>query len=183
MTSSTACCTETDKSAFYATVFWLERTAATAPARWPCARVLLAGEFRETAEPGAAAVLAACAAECMHLTLGVVADSPTPLCWWIGLSGVMTHDQVLRDAAARAEARARAIVRSAPEGINVSYMAAPSWRDLLRHASAGGYDVIALDELPSRWVDRRLARRAGWTLARPPAAGPPRLQAAPAAVS
>jgi hypothetical protein len=134
------------------------------PATGPCARVLVAGEFRDTSPWAVILALDGLAAPCTTLTVAVVAEYP-------GLTGLLLSyapvpaDEVRRELVREAGLRACRLADLAPPDVRVEHLVTDGWRGLVRHVAERRYDAVVVGEAPSRWRDRRLVRRAGWPVA------------------
>lgn len=134
------------------------------PATGACARVLVAGEFRDTSPWAVILTLDELAAPCTTLTVAVVAEHP-------GLTGLLLPYAPVPAGEARSELVREAGVRAcrladlAPPDVRVEHLVTDGWRGLVRHVAERRYDAVVVGESPSRWRDRHLVRRAGWPVA------------------
>jgi hypothetical protein len=126
--------------------------------------VLLAGEFCDTPPEDVILALDALAVRATTLTLAVIAEPPATLTMFLPFCGVMCYDHVRRELEHDACRRACTFARLAPPTLRIEHLALEGWHALERHVTLRGYDAVIVGERPRRRIDRRRARRAGWTI-------------------
>jgi hypothetical protein len=125
--------------------------------------VLLAGEFTSAPEVEVAHALRSVHGRCACLTVAVVAVPHRLLGYGLPFCGAALIDQMQDGLERDAQRRACRVACMAPDGVRVQHLVVAGWRDLARHVERRGYDVVVW-EPPGRWLDRRLVRRAPWSI-------------------
>jgi hypothetical protein len=126
--------------------------------------VLLAGEFASAPEVEMARAMRSLNGPCARLTVAVVAVPYRLLGFGMPFCGAGLIEQMHDCLDREVQRRACRVACMAPEDVCVQHLVVEGWRDLARHVELRDYDVVVC-ERPRRWQDRRLVRRAPWSIA------------------